>query len=283
MKFSQRKGIIPVKSKIQIDSMDDDLRNTLWNLISVYYLSGITQDYINDEDNVDFLLQKIWRDYFKKPIDTIDTSYHNNRQLIRKYFLNCYWYEAYDFIEFIAHNYPQVSRKINEEFMNTCNEMLKRELSGYRFVGGIITQLTSEEEILEIEEALKVPISQVQTHLNRALELFADRKNPDYRNSIKEAISAVEALCIRITENRSTTLGKALNRFERDRTVGLHPDLKEGFSKLYSYTSEADGIRHSLMDQPNLDIEDAKFMLTSCSAFINYLVSKASKGGIRMF
>ncbi len=281
MKFSQKKGIVPVKSKVQIDSMDDDLRNTLWNLISVYYLSDTSSGYISDADNIDLLFKKIWIDYFKKPIDILDTNYFNNRQAIRKYFLNCFWWEVYDFIEFIAHNYPE--NTMNEEFMNTCNEMLKRELSGYRFVGGVITQLTSEEEILEIEEALKVPISQVQTHLNRALELFADRKNPDYRNSIKEAISAVEALCIRITENRSTTLGKALNRFERDRTVGLHPDLKEGFSKLYSYTSEADGIRHSLMDQANLDIEDAKFMLASCSAFINYLVSKASKGGIRLF
>jgi len=34
------------------------------------------------------------------------------------------------------------------------------------------------------------------------------------------------------------------------------------------------------MDEPNLDIEDAKFMLVSCSAFVNYLVVKAQKAGI---
>jgi len=40
------------------------------------------------------------------------------------------------------------------------------------------------------------------------------------------------------------------------------------------------GIRHALVDGSNYDSEDAKFMLISCSAFINYLVVKASKAGL---
>jgi hypothetical protein len=66
--------------------------------------------------------------------------------------------------------------------------------------------------------------------------------------------------------------------------VGLHGALKKGFSSLYGYTSSADGIRHALglLEEPNLSFEDAKFMLVSCSAFINYLVSKASKAGISL-
>ena len=39
---------------------------------------------------------------------------------------------------------------------------------------------------------------------------MTDRKTPNYRNSIKESISAVEALCKIITENEKATLGKAL-------------------------------------------------------------------------
>ncbi|MBE9594508.1 MAG: hypothetical protein IMF19_13640, partial [Proteobacteria bacterium] len=33
MLFSQRKGITPVKSVLQTDSMDEDLRNGLWNVL----------------------------------------------------------------------------------------------------------------------------------------------------------------------------------------------------------------------------------------------------------
>lgn len=31
------------------------------------------------------------------------------------------------------------------------------------------------------------------------------------------------------------------------------------------------------MEESNLAFEDAKFMLVSCSAFVNYLVAKAAK------
>jgi hypothetical protein len=51
---------------------------------------------------------------------------------------------------------------------------------------------------------------------------------------------------------------------------------------MYGYTSDAQGIRHALMDEPNLSFEDAKFMLVSCSAFVNYLIAKAAKAGISL-
>jgi hypothetical protein len=64
--------------------------------------------------------------------------------------------------------------------------------------------------------------------------------------------------------------------------IELHPDLKEAFYKLYGYTSDAKGIRHSLMEKPDLDFEDAKFMLVTCSAFSNYLKEKARKAEIKL-
>jgi hypothetical protein len=76
------------------------------------------------------------------------------------------------------------------------------------------------------------------------------------------------------------TLGPALSAVEKK--TELHAVLKEAFQKLYGYTNDAQGIRHALMDEPTLDIEDAKFMLVSCSAFVNYLVVKAQKAGIKL-
>ena len=37
------------------------------------------------------------------------------------------------------------------------------------------------------------------------------------------------------------------------------------------------------MDEPNLYVEDAKFMLVSCSAFVNYTIVKAQKAGIKVY
>jgi len=62
----------------------------------------------------------------------------------------------------------------------------------------------------------------------------------------------------------------------------LHSDLKHAFQKLYGYTNDSEGIRHALMEEQTLDVEDAKFMLVSCSAFVNYLVVKAHKAGINI-
>ncbi len=140
--------------------------------------------------------------------------------------------------------------------------------------------ITSDQEITAIEEALSVS-QQFTPHLERALELLADRKSPDYANSIKESISAVEATCKLITGHPKATLGAALGRLE-SKLGPLHSDLTDAFKKLYGYTSDTQGIRHALVGKRDLDIEDARFMLISCSAFINYLVAKADKAGIKL-
>lgn len=126
-----------------------------------------------------------------------------------------------------------------------------------------------------IEDALSnVSIyKSVETHLTRSLELLSNRNSPDYRNSINESISAVEAYCIILTNDSKATLGKALAKIEKE--FNLHNGLKAAFSALYGYASDSGGIRHSLLqDDIEITLEDAKFMLISCSAFINFLKSK---------
>jgi len=282
--FSQRKGIKPVKSVIQVNNMDDDLRIGLWNALTIFYWNQVKDIciWISHYKNIDILFKRLWNNYFKKPIDTLRNYWPDTLKEIREYFFNSKWYEVYDFIEFIANNYPDEYNQVNPKFMDFCNSVLERELSAFRFVKGKITQITSKEEVLEIEEALEIsqPLKAANTHLKRALDLLADRKSPDYRNSIKESISAVEAICNLITKEKKATLGQALKKVENK--VSLHPALKNAFSSLYGYTSDAEGIRHALLDEPNLSFEDAKFMLVSCSAFINYLINKISKAGIKI-
>ncbi len=99
---------------------------------------------------------------------------------------------------------------------------------------------------------------------------MSSRTNPDYRNSIKESISAVESLALQIAKDNSGTLGAILKRFEASKK--LHPALKTAFSSLYGYTSDANGIRHALLEEPNLSKADARFMLICCSAFIHYAI-----------
>ncbi len=283
--FSERKGLKKPKTKIQVDSIDDELRNGLWDIVTVYYFHKIKEKFLRAEPNIESLLEGVWHNVFKRPIDTIDPWGGEVYSEIREYFFACTWSQVYDFVEFLPNMYRDDSDPENElgqKFMDSCNSVLKREVSAYRFVGGKITEITSKEEISVIEEGLDLSgvLAVVRGHLKRALDLFSDRKSPDYRNSIKESISAVEAICRLVSNNKNATLGVALDLIEKQAKVNLHPALKGAFDKLYGYTSTAGGIRHgTILDESEVDFEIAKFMLVTCSAFVNYLVSKSSKAG----
>ena len=84
----------------------------------------------------------------------------------------------------------------------------------------------------------------------------------------------VEAIS-RIIEPTENTLGKALNKLNGNKKI--NKTLKIGFEKLYAYTNDKNGIRHALMDDENIDLEDANLFLVTCSAFTNYLIEKARK------
>jgi hypothetical protein len=175
-----------------------------------------------------------------------------------------------DFIEFIIPLVNDFDTQIR--LCQTLNYYLEKDLSAYRIVDKKVVQITSQTEIATIETAINSEESSVSIHLKRALELLSDRQTPDYRNSIKESISAVEALCIEITNDKKATLGEALKHPKiKD---NLHGSLTKGFSNLYGFTSNAEGIRHAIMDEPTLKQEDALFMLVTCSAFVNYLRGK---------
>ena len=105
-----------------------------------------------------------------------------------------------------------------------------------------------------------------------------EKSTGDYRNSIKESISAVEAVCREMTGKNN--LGDALNELEKTGVV-IPKVMKIGFDKLYGYTNNKEtGIRHALMDNEGTYIpssSEAIFMIVSCSAFINYLYAKKSQ------
>ena len=123
-----------------------------------------------------------------------------------------------------------------------------------------------------VNEALQNIYQPVREHISKANSLLADRENPDYENSIKESISAVEAICEIIT-GESGTLGKLLTKVEQ-KGVYIHSALQLAYKNLYGYTSDASGIRHAKdLGGKDSTFEEAKYMLVACSAFVNYLIA----------
>lgn len=272
MKFSERYGFTNIKSALQIDSIDDELWNSLWNCINVCFFDVKGAEPMGSiSSNTNFpILKEIWFEFLKKPIDEL-LSYTFNLQVytyLKRYFFDLEWYEVYDFVEFMGEFRP------NDRFITLVNKVLEREKAGYRFVSEKITPITNEQEIEAIESAINrgSKYASVSAHLQEALNKLSDRENPDYRNSIKESVSAIESLCAEISGEKDATFGKTLAILEKKR--GLHKALKTAFSSIYGYTSDADGIRHAMMEESNVTFAKAKYMLVVCSAFVNYLIEE---------
>jgi len=284
MRFSERIGKKKVKVDIQLDYIDDALMNTLWSLVSMYFIEPMRESISLSSSEYDTFIKSLWFNHFKEPIDDIPSSTIDVKYELRKRYFSWNYLEIYDFIDFLGSTNQQNLPFDKELFINDCNGVLKRELSGYRFVNDKLAPITSELEISSIESALSNSLENgfkgVHIHLAEALNKLSDKTNPDYRNSIKESISAVESVCQQITGDKSSELGKALKKLKE--ILPIHGALEQGFIKLYGYTSDGDGIRHAMMEEDNLDQEDALYMLISCSSFTNYLMTKANKLGIEI-
>lgn len=96
---------------------------------------------------------------------------------------------------------------------------------------------------------------------------------------MKEAISAVKCVCRIVLADRNVTLGASLNRLS-EAGVSIHGAFRSGISALYGWTSSDAGIRHARVDNSEIGFDEAKMMIVLCSAFVNFLLTKAEKAGI---
>lgn len=231
---------------------------------------------------VERIVREIWMDHFKEPTDTMpDFRSHfgeGSYERVREHFFGGTWWEAYDLLEFVLKSAPPIWA---DPLKAACNDLLEQENAAYRIIDLEIVEITDATEVSSIEESLSTPFQTVATHLECALALLSDRSSPDYRNSIKESISAVEAACRVLSDNPKATLGDALEMVHSRHD--LHPALKGAFNKLYGYTSDAGGLRHALTEDAKAPtFSEAKFMLVACSAFTNFLWAKAAELGLSL-
>jgi hypothetical protein len=160
---------------------------------------------------------------------------------------------------------------------------LIRDGSPYRRLRGELVPITSESELDEVSGASRSPFFGAREHIRQATHLMSIKPNPDLRNSIKESVSAVESLLREATGLKAEGMSPLLKKFEQ--LYGeLHPAFREAVNRLYGWTSDESGLRHSIFGDVKVDHTDARFMLVTCSAFVNFLaqhVADAAKADAR--
>lgn len=281
--FSERHGLAPEKS-IQRESIDKDTRNALWTALSELldhrHFPGDYRLFLFREP-IDLLMYRWWVEFSKRPGD----EYPNTDQAIaemRHWFFRAPWNKAFDLLEFIAQTIEalmatsrgEVLRILLPHYVNACDRILVSECCAYRFVGGAIREITSQAEIEAIERGLKIPSRPVAVHLKKALAFLTDRARPDYENSIKESVSAIEAAARDLSGSPDATLGEALKTI-RSQAV-LHPALERAIGGLYGYASDEGGIRHAAKGASKVSQSEARLVLVAASAVCDFLDSNAA-------
>lgn len=285
--FSDRKGIIKFDVDFQTEEFDDRTRrllnNQLYDLLEMIFnkklvkykykekilLNGANEFCKNllsevflQRTNSEYKQYDIWKTIYEKKINNVIENAPYN--------------EVLDILEYIA-NWIDENMIYQFDIYSAFNDFFEKEFIGYRFVENKIVAITNKNEINSIESACNSKYEGVNSHMQKAVGFLSNKENKDYKNSIKESISAVESICQIVAEDEKATLGQAL-KVIKEKGIILHPALEKGFSSLYGYTSDQGGIRHCEgMFESTVTFEEAKFMLISCSAFINFLIAENEK------
>lgn len=264
--FSQRAGYTPPPAPLQLESLDDRARNDLWNLL----YNELLNQY---QSATPYSLRDFWWHHFGQPVEQYDAR--KVATLIKMTITQGNWYEVYDLLEFIADQTPDYY----PDLLKLLNGFLEHNRAGYRIVAGDVVAITDENELQSISTAAAHPAgSPVRTHIEKAVQLFADRDNPQYANSIKESILAVEAAARDLSGKPSATLGDALDLISKQPATVVHPALLKGWKNLYGFTSDSGGIRHAdVQGSVQATPELAQYFLVTCSAMVNLLTALQAK------
>ena len=282
--FSQAEGIDPLPQRAKLGELPWSVRNALW--------SGVFR-WINDSSNLSYnefgsfgILGEPWVSVLydfhvsilNGPGDEFNSNLTGQLGEIKKLFLTADYNRVFDFLQFTMRH-----ESIPSYYRGFVVTTLRDSMCAYSIIEGEWTIVPSAlpEQRQSVEEAFRLlssgPFGGARKHLSRSGECI--NKN-DYSGSVRESIHAVESVARRLDNNARTSLAPALLSLSKKGLV-MHGAFKSGIEKLYGYTSDEDGIRHSLSDvEANVDVADAVFMFGACASFAAYLVEKAR--GVRL-
>lgn len=269
MKFSERYGLSAPRMPLAPDEMPDGLRNRLWSVIRTELRAWrrVGTDLVERPDH---RVLRLWDMFYKWPLDTVPYRIDTVVDQIRKLFFDSRWDEVYDLMEFIVELDTEEYGGISP-FSVSVNAVLEEELAAWRFIGLHLQRITDQGEIEAVSEGANSPLVGVKMHVRTALACLAQRPDPDTRNAIKEAVSAVESAAKSVTGRDKAVFTALAQRLGAD---GVHPQFVQAWKNLYNYTSDAGAVRHGAKAGDQLpSVDEAKLFVVTASAFVNYLVA----------
>jgi hypothetical protein len=275
--FSDRNKIDKIPEEIQLESLNLRTRTGIFNLWSEIYYEVMYKLELTMEKRDD-IVRGIAQKLYNLPAPAWKSM---NEEVVLKSIEETIVLDSYnkifDMLEFtiaLFHRSNYSSSYKNNNYYIQINRLFEREFVGYRFIGTKISPISDSIEVESLQESYNSPYEVVKGHIVKANIFLSNREKPDYPNSVKESVSALEALAQIITgiTGSEATLGKMLKKLEEEKIISSA--MKSAFSTLYGFASESKGVRHSSVNGETVSFEEAKYIMVISTAFINFVHSK---------
>jgi hypothetical protein len=274
--FGERMGDVKAPA-LSLKEASEPLRTGIWNTCHEWIFPGETYYY----ERYRALMEVLYSELLNLPTYSVPASVSEGRRVLHEWVMTAQWYEFYEFVETL----PVLARLQNREYgerlleeqIDKINFELERHGSPYRFVKDLLVPITSEDELAEIKSATAWAgkFGPAANHINEALAHIARRPDPNYEDSVKQSWCAVEsALWIAIGDKPE--LSPTLRRFQ-EMYGQLHPCLSQVILKLHGYASDEEGVRHAATGPAQVGEAEARMMLVTCSAMMNFIIRKVEK------
>jgi hypothetical protein len=212
--FSSRSGYTQPPALGQKGTLSREARTRLWNVFQNDFYELHRKLHLMrmpDEANVSppgKFLRSIWTELWNEPINRCPEFIFLIEQIEKKALSGEPWHLLFDIFEELFKQHGPKNPLLlltPEKTEANIRQALARENTAYTFVAGRFVDRMTDSEVQSVEKVLRSPIEGIRDHFTTSIRLLSDRENPDYRNSIKESISAVEAACKDLTGLQNAT------------------------------------------------------------------------------
>jgi hypothetical protein len=201
------------------------------------------------------------------------------------------WDKAYDFCERL-HNHlaRDVGHTWNDEFQLTkpkvevqafiaeeMQRLFEEEGLAFEFTDGLVRR-RGRKHTVDVTTRAQVVLGDsrlagARKHYDKALSFFRNPTKPDYENSVKEAVCAVEAAGKSLFPvANAATLGDFAKWLASTKDIRVPKALIQTITGIYAYRSGGDGVGHGGSAGGAATAEVAEYVLAVCASQIIYLV-----------
>jgi len=166
--------------------------------------------------------------------------------------------------------------KVQEHIANELQELFLEENLAFEFSNGQVLRKgrrNTTDQITRADFVLSdARLTACRKHFNKALAFFRNPATPDYENSVKEAVCAVEAAARALFPDGGSTLGDIVKSITGNGTGQIPKSIAATFHGVYGFRSGGDGVGHGGTTGGAATKELAEFGLAVAASQIVFLV-----------